>query len=53
MKWGKVLPENIKYLVRNHPEGKIIQAQRSQEAVNCHLSHSHKEDSGLSASHPR
>lgn len=38
---------------QTHLEGKTIQAQRSQAAVNCHLSHSNKEDSDLSDSHPR
>lgn len=36
-KWGKALPENIKTPgeepFQTHPEGKTVQAQRSQEAV--------------------
>lgn len=53
---GKALPENRKIPgeepLQTHPEGKIVQAQRSQEAVNRPLSH-RDEESGLSDSHPR
>lgn len=56
MKRGKALPGNIKIPgeapFQTHPEGKTLQTRRCQEAVNRHLSQSHREDSDLSDGHP-